>query len=91
MQIMQASPYLLPLLLTAVLSVLLALLIWRRRHAPGAAPLAVLMCAVGLWALAYMLSLAGATLLSGRSRSWSRPCAQAAAARSAQSLVAPGL
>lgn len=59
---MQSSPYLLPLLITALLSMLIALVIWRRRRAPGATPLAVLACAVALWALTYMLSLAAVRL-----------------------------
>ncbi|NNJ12392.1 PAS domain-containing protein [Chloroflexales bacterium ZM16-3] len=37
-------------------------MIWRRRQAPGAVPLAVLVSAVSLWSLAYMFSLAGTTL-----------------------------
>jgi PAS domain S-box-containing protein len=36
--------------------------IWQRRQAPGAVPLAVLVSAVALWSLAYMFSLAGTTL-----------------------------
>lgn len=59
---MQSPPYLLPLLITALLSALLTLVIWRRRHAPGAVPLAVLMGAVAIWSLAYMLSLVPVTL-----------------------------
>jgi PAS domain S-box-containing protein len=41
---------------------LLTLVIWQRRQAPGAVPLAVLVSAVALWSLAYMFSLAGTTL-----------------------------
>jgi PAS domain S-box-containing protein len=59
---MQSSPYLLPLLITAALSALLTLVIWRRRRAPGAVPLAILTSAVALWALAYLLSLAASAL-----------------------------
>ncbi len=59
---MQSPPYLLPLLITSVFSALLALVILRRWRAPGAVPLAVLMCAVALWSLAYMVSLATTTL-----------------------------
>jgi PAS domain S-box-containing protein len=59
---MQSTPYLLPLLITTILSVLVAYIIWRRRHAPGAASLAILMGALALWTLAYALSLTGTTL-----------------------------
>jgi PAS domain S-box-containing protein len=59
---MQSTPYILPLIITATLSALLAFVMWRRRSAPGAAPLAMLTLAVALWAVAYALSLASAEL-----------------------------
>src|SRR5215212_1779418 len=55
---LQSSPYILPLVVTAILLVPLALLLWWRRGAPGVAPLAVLMLGVALWSLAYAFSLA---------------------------------
>ncbi len=54
---MQAPPYLTPLLLTALLAALLGAVLWRRRKAPGATPLAFLMASVVWWTLAYMVSL----------------------------------
>ncbi len=60
--IMQSTPYFVPLLITTILCLLLIGMIWRRRQAPGAVPLGVLVLAVALWSLAYMLSLAGTTL-----------------------------
>nr|WP_255603800.1 histidine kinase N-terminal 7TM domain-containing protein [Oscillochloris sp. ZM17-4] len=59
---MQSTPYFIPLLITAVLCMLLTLVIWQRRQAPGAVPLAVLVSAVALWSLAYMFSFTGTTL-----------------------------
>ena len=59
---MQSSPYILPLVVTAILLVPLALLLWRRRGAPGVAPLAMLMLGVELWSLAYAFSLAQVVL-----------------------------
>ncbi|NTV64224.1 MAG: PAS domain S-box protein [Oscillochloris sp.] len=59
---MQSPPYVVPLLITAILCIVLLLVIWRRRQAPGAVPLGVLVFAVALWSLAYMLSLTGPTL-----------------------------
>jgi PAS domain S-box-containing protein len=59
---LQSSPYILPLVVTAILLVPLALLLWRRRGAPGVVPLAVLMLGVALWSLAYAFSLAQVTL-----------------------------
>lgn len=62
LSMMQSTPYLLPLLITAMLCALLAAAIWKRRQAPGAVPLAVLVSAVALWALAYIVSLASTSL-----------------------------
>src|SRR5215213_8771806 len=59
---LQSSPYILPLVVTAILLVPLALLLWRRRGAPGVGPLAVLMLGVALWSLAYAFSLAQVAL-----------------------------
>src|SRR6476646_1132136 len=59
---LQSAPYILPLVFTAILLVPLALLLWRRRGAPGVGPLAVLMLGVALWSLAYAISLAQVTL-----------------------------
>ncbi len=59
---MQSSPYILPLAVTAILLVPLALMLWRRRGAPGVRPLAVLMLGVALWSLAYAFSLAQVVL-----------------------------
>lgn len=59
---MQSSPYLLPLLGVALLAIFLCVVIWQRRQAPGAIPLAFLMISVTIWSLAYMFSLAATTL-----------------------------
>jgi PAS domain S-box-containing protein len=59
---MQSPPYILPLLITAVLSALLAFVLWRRRRAPGAVPLAILMGALVIWSLAYAVSLVATSL-----------------------------
>ena len=55
---MQSTPYILPLTFIATLSALLAFVMWRRRSAPGAVPLAMLTMGVAIWAVAYALSLA---------------------------------
>jgi PAS domain S-box-containing protein len=47
----QNTPFTLPLLLSGLLCGWLAYVSWRRRAVPGAAPLAVLMAALGGWAL----------------------------------------
>src|SRR5262245_17854168 len=59
---LQSAPYILPLVVTAILLVPLALLLWRRRGAPGVGPVAVLMLGVALWSLAYAFSLAQVAL-----------------------------
>jgi PAS domain S-box-containing protein len=58
----QYTPYALPLLLAAALSVGLALFAWRRRETPGAGALAVLMVGVFAWSFGYALEFAAAGL-----------------------------
>lgn len=53
----QYTPYMLPLIITAAVSVVLAPLAWRHRRVSGAAPLALLMLAVFEWALGNTLEL----------------------------------
>jgi hypothetical protein len=47
---LQINPYAGLLVTSALVSALLAVLAWRRRPAPGAAAMAVLMVALALWA-----------------------------------------
>jgi diguanylate cyclase (GGDEF)-like protein/PAS domain S-box-containing protein len=56
---MQFSLILLPLLFAAVISALLAIVVWRRRCAPETITFALLMAGVAEWSLAYALELAG--------------------------------
>ncbi|MCX8066738.1 MAG: GAF domain-containing protein [Anaerolineae bacterium] len=53
----QYPPHIWPLLIAGVTAVVLALLAWRRRPAPGAVPLAVLLLAVAEWSGCYALEL----------------------------------
>lgn len=53
----QYTPYIVPLILAAAISIGLAAFAWYHRAAPGARPLAVLMAAVAEWSLVYALSL----------------------------------
>ena len=57
----QFTPYLLPVIASAV-SAALAFVTWQRRHAPGAVPFCFLMIAVAGWSLAYTLELAAPNL-----------------------------
>lgn len=57
----QSTPYTLPLLLTAGGMGLLALLIWRRRTAPGV-PAALAALAIAWWSATYALELSSTTL-----------------------------
>jgi PAS domain S-box-containing protein len=59
---LQSTPYILPLVVTAILLVPLALLLRRRRGAPGVGPLAALITGIALWSLAYAFSLAQVAL-----------------------------
>lgn len=51
-----------PLLLSATLCAMVAFLVWRRRQAPGALPLAILIMGTGIWSLAYAISMLYTTL-----------------------------
>ena len=53
----QFSPYVLPVVASAVISAALALAAWRRRPAPGATSFSLVMLMVAEWALAYALEL----------------------------------
>jgi PAS domain S-box-containing protein len=52
-----AHPYVLLLLLATFVACALALIVWRRRDAPGAPALALLLLAVAEWSLGYVLEL----------------------------------
>jgi PAS domain S-box-containing protein len=56
----QTTPYTFLLFAVAAMSAALAFFAWRRRPAPGAMPLALLMLAVTEWSLGYALRLASA-------------------------------
>src|SRR5215213_678972 len=56
----QSTPYVLPLLATALIAVILAIYSWRKRPAPGATPFFVMMLAVAEWTFGYALELSSA-------------------------------
>src|SRR5438034_6325539 len=56
------TPYVLPVIISAVVSAALACSSWRRRTAPGAISFCLLMLAVAEWSLAYALELASPDL-----------------------------
>jgi PAS domain S-box-containing protein len=58
----QFTPYTLPLLIATATSAAIALFAWRRRSAPGAKALALLMLAVAEWSLGYALEGGSADL-----------------------------
>ncbi len=58
----QYTPYILPLLASALVTTLLALYSWRHRTVPGAAPFALTMLMVTSWSLANSLELAATQL-----------------------------
>ncbi len=59
---LQYSQYLAPLLTAAVLSTVLGIHGWRRRHVPSAMPFVILMFAVAQWSLTYAFELGGSEL-----------------------------
>ncbi|HEU5100042.1 MAG TPA: histidine kinase N-terminal 7TM domain-containing protein [Roseiflexaceae bacterium] len=58
----QATPYVLPLLATALIAASLAIYSWHKRPAPGATPFFVMMLAVAEWTCGYALELSSAEL-----------------------------
>lgn len=58
----QYSPYMLPLIVSAVVAIALAIIAWQRRSTPGAMPLSIMMSAATLWLLAYTLELGSVNL-----------------------------
>src|SRR5215831_10551814 len=58
----QFTPYVLPVIVSAVVSAAVALAIWHRRPAPGSISFSLLMLAVAEWSLAYALELVSADL-----------------------------
>ena len=58
----QYTHYVLPLVITAAISATIALVIWRRRHVPGAVPLSLLMLAVVEWSLGNVFELVSTEL-----------------------------
>jgi PAS domain S-box-containing protein len=54
------TPYILPTFVTAALSALIAVYVWRRRPLSGALPAAILMMSASAWTFGYALELAGA-------------------------------
>ena len=60
----QYTPYVLPSIIAATVSVVLAFFVWRRRPAPGATPAALLTLAVAEWLLGYAFELGSADLPS---------------------------
>jgi PAS domain S-box-containing protein len=58
----QYTPYILPLLASAVGTAALGIYAWRHRAVPGAVPFTVLTLAIVIWSLAYALQLASVDL-----------------------------
>ncbi len=56
------TPYILPLVVSAVLSIVLATLMWQRRTTPGATSFVVILTATAFWSITYLLET-GSTFL----------------------------
>jgi len=59
---LQYTPYVLPLIPAAVISALLAYLIWRRRPGPGVTPFVVMMLGIAAWSLTNIAEISSANL-----------------------------
>ena len=53
----QFTPYVFPIVASAIVSALLSLAAWRRRATPGAISFSLLMLALAQWSLGYALEL----------------------------------
>ncbi len=60
----QYTPYIIPIVVAAVISVVVAILAWRRRTIYGATPLLFLMVSITQWLIFYVLEI-GSTTLEG--------------------------
>src|SRR5689334_18604350 len=58
------TPFLIPLISLGLLGTAIAIFAWRRRHVPGATPLAVLALAAAVWSFGYAGELSSADLLA---------------------------
>ncbi len=58
----QFPPYVILLILSTLISMVLAIYAWKRRQTPGSAPFALLMLAVGVWSFSYALGLMSTNL-----------------------------
>ncbi len=70
MQWQAALPYTIPLFIAAALTLIVGLIVWRRRSVPGARPLLALSMAASLWSFAYALELS--TVGSPMALVWAR-------------------
>ncbi len=59
----QYTPYLIPILLSAITATIVATIAWRRRSASGAVSLAAMMLAVVVWSLGYAFRLSSVELV----------------------------
>src|SRR5690606_34846612 len=60
----QYTPYMIPVFVSVLISLAVAVLAWRRRHVPGATPLLFMMLSISEWLLFYILEI-GSTTLAG--------------------------
>lgn len=58
----QYTPYLLPLIISAIISGGVVFCVWRRRAAPGAIPLGLLALSIAVWSLGYALEIGAVSL-----------------------------
>lgn len=58
----QSSPYMLPLIASAVVSALVVAYVWPRRQNPGGTPLTLIAIIITGWSVGYSLEIAGANL-----------------------------
>lgn len=60
----QYTPYIIPIVISTLISLAVTVLAWQRRHVPGATPLVFMMLSISEWLLFYILEV-GSTTLAG--------------------------
>ena len=60
----QYTPYIIPIFISSLISLAVAVLAWKRRSVPGASPLLFMMLSISVWLLFYILEI-GSTTLAG--------------------------
>ena len=60
----QYTPYIIPVVISSLIALAIALLAWRKRRVPGATPLLFMMLSISQWLISYIIEIGSTTLQS---------------------------